>query len=87
MTIDYHEKGKQKIDMRSNIKDITETFPEALSDKVKCPWTTRLFNNNDNCQILNQHNIERFHTYVLKCMFLAKSGRSDILTGISVLTK
>ena len=53
MILDYSEKGKLKIDMRSYIKDITETFPESLSDKVKCPWTTILFNNSNNSQTLN----------------------------------
>ena len=86
MLLDYSEKGKLKIDMRSYIKDIIETFPENLSDKIKCPWTTRLFNNNNNSKILNQQKKEIFHTYVMKCMFLAKRGRPDILTGISVLS-
>ena len=29
---------------------------------------------------------ETFHTFVMKCMFLAKHGRQDILTGISYLS-
>ena len=29
---------------------------------------------------------ETFHTYVMKCMFVAKRGRPDILTGISYLS-
>ena len=68
MILDYSEKGKLKIDMRSYIKDFTETFPETLSDKVKCPWTTRLFNKNNNSQILNQQKREIFHTCVMKCV-------------------
>ena len=43
MLFDHSEKGNLKIDVRSYIKDITEILPESLSDKVKCPWTTRLF--------------------------------------------
>ena len=43
MLLDYSEKGKLKMDMRSYIKNVTEAFPESLSDKVICPWTTRLF--------------------------------------------
>ena len=62
------------------------TFPEILSDKIKCPWTSRLFNNSKDGKAIQHHKKEIYHTYVMKCMFLAKRGRPDILTGVSVLS-
>ena len=84
--LDYSNKGNLKIDMKAYIQDVVETLLESLSENVKCPWTSRLFNKcNDNKQ-LNQQKQEIFHTYVMKCMFLAKRGRRDVLAGVSVLS-
>ena len=44
MLLDYSDKGKQNIDMKVYIQDIVEIFLQSLSGKVKCPWTSRLFN-------------------------------------------
>ena len=72
--------------MRTYIDDLTKSFPAELSSNINCSWTTRLFNSNDDSKSLNQEEKETFHTYVMKCMFLAKRGRPDILTGVSVLS-
>ena len=80
MLLDYGVKGKLKIDIRSYIKDILESFSESLSEKVKCPWISRLFNNSNYSKLLNQQKKEVYHIYVMKCLFLARRGRPDILT-------
>ena len=86
MLIDYSEKGKLKIDMKFYTNDIVGTFPESLPTNVKYPWTPRLFNIHNESKLLNQHKKEIFHTFVMKCMFLAKTGHQVILTGITLLS-
>ena len=53
---------------------------------MKCPWTSRLFNKCNYSKQLNQQKQEIFHTHVMKCMFLAKRGKPDVLTGVSALS-
>ena len=86
MTLDYSIKGKLKVDMKQCIKDTLETYPENLSEKVDCPWNTRLFNRNDESQSLNKNKSETFYTFVMKCMFFANRVKPDIIVGISFLT-
>ena len=62
MTLDYSIKGKLKVDMKQCIKDTLETYPENLSEKVDCPWNTRLFNINDESQSLDKDKRETFRT-------------------------
>ena len=86
MKLDYTEKGKFKVDMKDYIKDMIVTFPGELSSKVQCPWNTRLFNNNNQSELLDKHKKDTFHTFVMKCMFLGKRARPDVLVGISYLS-
>ena len=72
--------------MNQYIKEIVETFPENLSEEIDCPWNTRLYNMNDESQLLDKDKRETFYTFVMKCMFLAKRIRPDILVGISFLS-
>ena len=58
MTLDYSIKGKLKIDMRTYIKEMTESFPTELSDKVNCPWTTKLFDQEENSRLLEKERNE-----------------------------
>ena len=71
--------------MRDYVKELISTFPEKLSENMKYPWTTRLFNINDKTKLLDEHRKDVFHTNVVKCMFLAKRAKPDILLGISFL--
>ena len=63
MLLDYSKKGKIKIDMKRYVEDMIEAFPEILSNKIKCPWTTRLFNNSKDSKESQQHkNHFKLHT-------------------------
>ena len=77
---------KLRVDMQDYIKEVVTTFPEKLSENIKCPWTTRLFNINDKIKLLDKQKKDIFHSYVMTCMFLAKRVRPDILIGISFLS-
>ena len=85
MKLDYTEKGKLKVDMKDYIKDMIVTFPGELSSKTQCPWNTSLFNDNNQSESLDKHRKEIFHTFVMKCMFLGKQAKPDVLVGISYL--
>ena len=86
MILDCSIKGKLKVDMKKYIKDIVETFPENLSEKIGCPWNLRLFKINHESQLLDKDKRETFHIFVMKHMFLAKRARPDILVGIRFLS-
>ena len=85
MKLDYSIPQKLRVDMQDYIEELITIFPEKLSEKIKYPWTTRLFNMNDKIKSLDEYRKDIFHTYVIKCVFLAKRARPDILLGISFL--
>ena len=43
MPLDYTEEIKFRIDMRKYLYAIIDKFPHKLLDKVKCPWTEKMF--------------------------------------------
>ena len=43
MTLDYTEERKLRIDMRKSLDAMIFEFPYKLSDKVRCPWTEKMF--------------------------------------------
>ena len=49
-------------------------------------WNTRLFNDNNQSELLDKHKKDTFHIFVMKCMFLGKRARPDVLVGISYLS-
>ena len=54
MKLDYSIPEKLRVDMQDYIKELITTFPEKLSENIKCPWTTRLFNINDKTKLLDK---------------------------------
>ena len=86
MRLDYSSPGKLIVDMREYVNELIKDFPANLTDNVECPWTTKLFNINEKSELLNKERRETFHTFVMKCMFLGKRARPDILVGISFLS-
>ena len=85
MNSDYIVPSKVIVDMRNYVKEIVKLYPFNHSSNVTCPWNGMLFESNMNKKELTERDAEIFHTFVMKCMFLAKQGRPDVLTGISYL--
>ena len=79
MKLDYINQGKLKVTVRDYNKEVKKRFPGDLLDNVECPLITRLFNINIGSKSLNKNRKDIFHTYIIKCMFLAKRSRPDIL--------
>ena len=72
--------------MRKYIQGIIQEYPHKINMNVVCPWNRKIFENINDKKELEINEAETFHTFVMKCMFLAKRGRLDILTGISYLS-
>ena len=86
MKLNYSSPEKLKVDMREYVNELIKDFPASMTDNIECPWTTKLFNINEKSKLLNKERRETFHTFVIKCMFLGKRARPDILVGISFLS-
>ena len=87
MKLDYSQEGKVIINMMDYMNNMIEEFPYELeSSKCKLPWKQKLFNMNRFSQKLDKTKSDTFHTFIRKCMFLGKRGRSCILIGTSFLS-
>ena len=86
MKLAYNTPNKVKINMKSYCKEIIKKYSYTLNKNVNCPWSINLFNSKNDTKELDQRDAETFHTFVTKCMFVAKRGRPTILTGISNLS-
>jgi len=86
MNLDFSEKGKVKIDMKSYVKDMIEEYPVQLSetDVAKTPATVDLLEVGEEPP-LDKVKKESFHTIVAKGLFLSKRARPDIQPTIAVL--
>ena len=72
MKLDYSKKKCVKIDMTNYINKMLDEFPYELMNNIKCPWNSRLFSQDCTSKNLGIKYKEKFHTFVMKCMFLAK---------------
>ena len=74
------------MDMKDYVRELCEEYPFELNSNVNYPWNMRLFSSEEDQDMLQNEHRESFHTFVMKCMFLTKRSRPDILTGISYLS-
>ena len=58
-------KGKLKVDMKEYVKEMIKDYPSQTRENIECPWSTKLFNVNDNSKSLNNEYKELFHTFVM----------------------
>ena len=85
MTLDYTENEVVKISMQDYIESLIREFPYELKKDSKYPWNKDLFKITDSKELPKQQK-EIFHTFVAKCLFMAKRARPDIMPCISFLT-
>jgi len=81
MILDYSVEGQVIIDMCDYVKKMVAEFPqEALQGpKVLTPASTNLFSVDKRSPKLSQEEVELFHSFILKSLFLCKRGRPDVL--------
>ena len=61
-------------------------LPEDMCGMVTSPAADHLFTVNDAGKKLTQAQVEMFHHYVAKLLFLCKRARPDIQTTVAFLT-
>jgi hypothetical protein len=84
MKLDYATEVTPKIDMIDYVNNMVEDFPEVIT-KLNYPWNENLFKVDEENPKLTKNKQEVFHTFVAKCLFLCKRGRSDRQTEIAFL--
>jgi uroporphyrinogen-III decarboxylase len=73
------------VDMMEYISTMLAEFLYKLQGEVHVPWTEKLFKVNKTSKKLDNTRQERFHSFVMKAMFLCKRARSDVQPAISFL--
>jgi hypothetical protein len=85
MTLDFTTPGVLKINMISCVKKMLKDFPENVTSRTKCLWSKNLFKVDETSTKLSEDNIQVFHTFVMKRMFLCKQAKQDVFPGIVYL--
>jgi hypothetical protein len=86
MTIDYSQDSKVKITMVDYIMSMLEELPEDMAGEAATPAANHLFEVSENPVLLSQENLEMFHYYTAKLLFLCKRARPDVQTTVASLT-
>ena len=86
MTLDFTKKGIVEINMCAYVDKILSEFREfyKLDTTAETPAATDLFVKKGD-ELLQPEQKEHFHTFVAKCLFMAKRARPDIQMAIAVL--
>jgi hypothetical protein len=85
MKLDYSTPGVLKVDMTEYIDTMLANFPYKLQGEVNVPWTEKIFKVDKTSKKLDDKRREKFHSFVMKAMFLCKRARSDVQPAISFL--
>ena len=86
MKLNFETTNKVTVDMKDYITNLCKEYPYEVNGNVNYPWSTNLFSSDEDIYMLEKEQREIFHTFVMKCMFLTKRSRPDIMTGISYLS-
>ena len=86
MKIDYRNPGVVKINMCDYVTKMIEDFPVKIEKEAATPAGEHLFKINPNSSKINKNNMQDFHTFVAKGLFLCKRARPDIQTAIAYLS-
>jgi hypothetical protein len=86
MVIDYSVDGRVQITMDKYITDMLNELPLDTTGVSATPAGVHLFEvNKDNPKLLDTEQLEFFHHYVAKLLFLCKRARPDIQTAVAFL--
>ena len=86
MTLDFTNKGMVEINMCAYVDKVLCDFREMykLDTTAETPAANDLFAKKGD-ELLDVEQREHYHTFVAKCLFMAKRGRPDIQMAIAVL--
>ena len=85
MNIEILGDKKIQIDMREQLQEAIDMFPENTTMKASSPASRYLFQVDDNAKQLNKEQSEIFHSTVAKLLFIAKRARLDIEPTVAFL--
>ena len=77
---------KLTIDMRDQIKEIIDDFPEEISGQVSSPAAKHLYDIDETKDVLDDVKRDIFHSTTAKLLYLEKRARPDIEPTIAFLT-
>jgi histone deacetylase 1/2 len=83
MSFDFSSPGEVKITMCKYIEDLIRMC--SIVGTVETPSGISLFDQCESSTLLSKPQAELFHSYVAKCLYLAKRVRPDILLTVSFL--
>ena len=85
MNIGILNDKKIQIDMREQLQEAIDMFPENIPMKASSPASRSLFQVDDNTEQLNKHQSEIFHSIVAELLFITKRARPDIEPTVAFL--
>ena len=87
MTLDFSTRGKVVIQMSDYIQHLVAKLPDHMEGASTMVAVEHLFTVNDtNPELLSSQELELFHHYVVKLLFLCHRVRPDLQTAIAFLT-
>ena len=86
MTLDYSVGKKVKFNMTEYTQKILIDLPSGFDGTAVTPAVHHLFETNEDALKLYTATTEHFNHVVAQLIFLAKRGRSDLLTAVYFIT-
>ncbi len=86
MKIEFLGNQRVSIDMSDQVQEAIEMFSEEIHSFATTPAGRNLFNVNEEVELLNTKDTERFHSVTAKLLFIAKRSRPNIETAVAFLT-
>ena len=85
MTIDFNDDGRTGILMKNYLVEAIDDFDGDVIKSAATPARRNLFDVDEDCKRLSTQRSDKFHSIVMKLLYVAKRGRPDILLQISFL--
>jgi hypothetical protein len=85
MQVDFNEDRTVSISTIDYVKEVIDSFPDVIQNKVTSPANRNVFNVDDESPLIDTKRAELFHSLVEKLLWIIKRGRPDIEVVISFL--
>jgi hypothetical protein len=85
MDITFNDDGTVTVDMKNYVTETIRDFPDKIRKKAASPAKVELHWIDSRSKLLNKERREKFHSVVMKLMFVCQRCRLDITTAISFL--
>jgi hypothetical protein len=86
MIFEYYKEGYVTISMYDLVDEVVKDLNLQPTARATTPASTNLYDINDKSELLNPTMHATFHSVTMKCLYIAKRARPDILTAVGFLT-